>query len=68
MLSFEIFITWSVWLGVKRGGWKMRIFPSLIWWKRGMMEKGSSEVFHSGIKNHPPEKLGGKVGKKCLIH
>ena len=30
--------------------------------------KGKSEVFHSGTKNHPPKKLGAKVGKKCLIH
>ena len=47
-MSSENYIAWSVWLGVKSGGWEMRILPCLMWWIREMMEKGSSEVFHPG--------------------
>ena len=66
-MNSENFIAWSVWLGVKCGGWKMRILPCLMWWIRWMMEKGSSEVFHPG-QLKASKKLGGKIGRKHLIY
>ena len=48
-------------------GWKMGVFPCLVWWKWGRTEKGVDGVFHLGPPRNLPPRLGGKMGEKMFI-
>ena len=62
--KLDVWSLWYVWLRGKLEGWKREVFPCLMWWKWGRLERGVGGNLSPGpTKNHFP-RLGGKLGEE----